>query len=96
MFERKNNFVRFHAAQSTVLMGGAFALWAVFQIITHIPILGGLLDFILGWPVSIVLGIVGIVWIILMVLAYRGSTFRIPFVAEYADLLLDRISKRNP
>src|SRR5262249_25810757 len=71
LFERKNRFVRFHAAQSLVFMGGTFAFWLIFQIITHLPFVGGLLGAILGFPVSIILGLAGLVWIFLMIMAYR-------------------------
>src|SRR5712691_3895695 len=86
-FERKNRFVRFHAAQSFVFMGGTFVFWALFQLITHIWVIGPLLGFVLGFPVSIIMGIVGIIWIFLMIMAYRGTTFRLPIVADYADAL---------
>jgi uncharacterized membrane protein len=96
LFERKNRFVRFHAAQSVVFMGGTFAVWLVFQIIFKIWVIGPLLAAILGFPLSIVMGIAGLVWIFLMIMAYRGTTFRVPIVSDYADALLNRISKRNP
>ena len=73
--EKENKFVRFHAMQSIVV----FALLFVLNIVTKA------LPFI-GWLVTSLLGITGIIlWIILMIKAYQGEYFKLPFAGEIAE-----------
>ncbi|HKM83427.1 MAG TPA: DUF4870 domain-containing protein [Candidatus Acidoferrum sp.] len=83
----KRPFVRFHAAQSIVVFGGLF----VIQI--ALTFLGGLIGGVLGhsliWPLHLALRIVAVIlWILLMIKAYRRETFRVPIAAGIADDLV--------
>jgi uncharacterized membrane protein len=95
LFERKNRFVRFHAAQSTLLFGSLTLVYAVVKLIGLIPLLGTV---ILALPLTcaswVVLGIGGLLWIFLMLMAYRGAYIKLPVVGEYADGLVTRFTRK--
>jgi len=75
LIEKESNFVRFHAMQSIVTFG---ALTIVSIIISFIPFIG----WILGWLISI-LGL--ILWIVLMVKAYQGQRYKLPWAGDFAE-----------
>ena len=75
LLERENKFVRFHAIQSIVV----FAVLSVAGIILGwIPILGGAFSAIIG-VLSFIL------WIVLMVKAYQGSRYKLPWAGDFAE-----------
>ena len=75
LIEKKNKFVRFHAMQSIVTFGILFAAQWVLPVI---PILGLLL--------SGLLSIFGVgLWVVLMVKAYQGEKFSLPWAGEIAE-----------
>jgi uncharacterized membrane protein len=75
IIEKESKFVRFHALQSILTFIGIMILFFVLGII---PVIGWLIS-IVGIPVVIVL------WIILMVRAYRGETWKLPIVGDMAE-----------
>jgi uncharacterized membrane protein len=77
VIEKENKFVRFHAAQSTVVFG---ALFIISIILGFIPIIGRL--------IALFLPIIGLVlWLYLMFMAYKGNLYRLPVLADFADKL---------
>jgi uncharacterized membrane protein len=75
VLEQKNNFVRFHAAQSIVTFG---ALFAGSILLGWIPFFGIIF--------SIVIGITGFVlWIVLMIKAYNGERYKLPWAGNIAE-----------
>ena len=75
VIEKKNNWIRFHAAQSLVLFG-SFALTAM--VLGWIPVFGRV--------VTAVLGITGfILWIVLMVKAYHGERYKVFIAGDIAE-----------
>lgn len=85
--EKENEFVRFHAMQSIVTFGGFFALAALFLVLSWIPVIGVIfwLFWVVGWLwVFIAL----VVWVVLMVRAYRGERYRLPWIGKFAERLL--------
>jgi uncharacterized membrane protein len=76
LIERENQFVRFHALQSTIVFGALCALWFVGL---SIPIIGWLISFMLIPPLSALL------WVLLIVKAYRGQRFKLPFAGDIAE-----------
>jgi uncharacterized membrane protein len=75
ILEKESKFVRFHAMQSIVVFG---ALTVVSIILSFIPFIG----WILGW----LLGVVSfILWIILMLKAYKGEKYKIPWAGNFAE-----------
>ena len=76
VLEKKDGEVRFHAYQSLATFGGLFVISAVAGVI---PLIGGLLATLVG-PVGLVL------WIVLMLKAYRGGErFKLPVVGDWAE-----------
>ncbi|MBN2831461.1 MAG: DUF4870 domain-containing protein [Candidatus Omnitrophica bacterium] len=75
ILEKENKFVRFHAMQSIVVFGSLFALSLMLQFVL-----------IVLWPLVVILNITGIVlWIVLMVKAYKGEYFKLPFAGDIAQ-----------
>jgi uncharacterized membrane protein len=82
VIEKNDQFVRFHAMQSTVLglawIVASFVLSVVFG---AIPVIGWLFGFLL----SIVMAIGGVVlWLLLMFKAYQGQEWELPWVGQFA------------
>ena len=75
LIEKKNKFVRFHALQSIIVFG---VLFLAIIIIGWIPVIG----WVIAWLIS-VLAIV--LWILLMIKAYQGEKFKLPWAGELAE-----------
>jgi uncharacterized membrane protein len=75
ILEQKNNWIRFHAAQSMVTFG---TLFIAGMILGWIPFIGAFF--------SSVIGIIGFVmWIILMIKAYNGERYKVPWAGDIAE-----------
>ncbi|HBG81227.1 TPA: hypothetical protein DDW69_00100 [candidate division CPR2 bacterium] len=71
LLEPKNDFIKFHAIQSIITFGAL-------SIFTMIPII--------GWMLSPLVGLLGLVlWILLMVKAFQGEMFKLPVVGDIAE-----------
>jgi uncharacterized membrane protein len=86
----KRPFVRFHAAQSIVVFGFLFILRLV---LVFAFVGGGYLGF---WAfhamISMILSLVTVVaWIVLMVMAYQGKEYQVPFAAGIARNLMGKV-----
>lgn len=80
LLEKDNKFVRFHALQSLATF---LVLFVGATILSLIPILGILINLVL-WPFGLVL------WIILMIKAYKGEKFKLPIVGDFAEEQLNK------
>ena len=78
VLEQKNNWVRFHAAQSIVVFG---ALFVAGMLLGWIPFVG---------PVfSVIIGILTFIfWIVLMVKAYNGEYYKVVWAGEFAERMI--------
>jgi uncharacterized membrane protein len=94
LLERKNRFVRFCAAQSTLLFGAIFIVYAILRFLTVIPLLGFLLSPIIGCATGILFVASALLWVFLIVQAYRGVKVKLPFFGDYAESLVSRFTKR--
>lgn len=75
LIEKKNKFVRFHALQSII----------VFGVLTLASIVLGWIPFI-GWLISTIISVLAIVlWIVLMIKAYQGEKFKLPWAGNLAE-----------
>ena len=74
LIEKENKFVRFHALQSIIVFGGL----GVISIVLAVTVVGLVLVPIV-WLLQLVL------WILLMVKAYQGEKFKLPFAGELAE-----------
>jgi len=95
LIERKNRFVRFHAAQSFIFFGGVSVVLAVLHFISIIPILGFFLSLPLAFATTIISILAVIVWLFMIFQAYRGVNFRLPIISGYADSLIDRFTSKK-
>jgi uncharacterized membrane protein len=75
-FEQENQFVRFHALQSTIVFGALSVAW---MIALSIPLLGWLIAFVVIPPVSAML------WLFLMYKAYQGERYKLPGVGDMVE-----------
>lgn len=75
LLEKDNRFVRFHAMQSIIVFGG----------LTVISLVIGVIPF-LGWLISSLLSILALIlWILLMIKAYQGVWYKLPWVGDLAE-----------
>jgi uncharacterized membrane protein len=74
LIEKKNKFVRFHALQSIIVFG---VLFLALIVLGWIPFIGWVIAWII-WVLAIVL------WILLMVKAYQGEKFKLPWAGNLA------------
>src|SRR5436309_8068002 len=95
LIERKNRFVRFHAAQSFIFFGIVSVLYIVIRLLGIIPLLGFLLSPVLSCATLIVLIPAALIWVFLMIQAYRGVTVSLPIVSGYAESLVTRFSPKK-
>ena len=75
LIEPENKFVRFHAIQSIVVFG---ALTIASGIFSWIPFIGAFFAWVVG-VLSIIL------WIVLMVKAYQGTRYKLPWSGNLAE-----------
>ena len=74
--ERENQYVRFHAIQSTIVFGVLSGLWYV---LAAIPFLGWAIALFVVMPVSAVL------YFVLLYKAYKGERFKVPVAGDIAE-----------
>jgi len=75
IIEKESPFVRFHAAQSTVV----FALVLVLNFLVRgLPLVGSLL-----W-IPYLVGVAAL-WVVLMIKAIQGERFKLPYVGDFAE-----------
>lgn len=85
VLEEKNEFVRFHAAQSIVVFG---TLNLISMLFGWLPGTGGIITGVAA-AFSVVF------WVVLMVKAYQGELYRLPLAGEVAEVLARRTSPKR-
>lgn len=81
LLEKENEFVRFHAMQSTVTFGAFTAVFIVLSILKWLPLIG-----VLFLVLEVLAGILAFVlWVVLMVKAYQGERYKLPRVGDFAE-----------
>jgi uncharacterized membrane protein len=75
LIEKENKFVRFHALQSIIVFG---VLFLAGFIIGWIPVIG----WVITWLISV---LALVLWIILMIKAYQGEKFKLPWAGNLAE-----------
>ena len=75
LIEKDSKFVKFHAMQSII---ASVALMIIYWIVNLIPLI--------GWAIAGLVGLIALVlWIILMIKAYRGEKFKLPVIGDLAE-----------
>ena len=83
LIEQESKFVRFHAIQSIYVFG---VLNIAGIVLGWIPFIGGVFAWII-WVIGFIL------WIVLMVKAYQGATYKLPWAGDLAEKWISRQSK---
>ncbi|MGV3532421.1 MAG: DUF4870 domain-containing protein [Chthoniobacteraceae bacterium] len=88
VLERKDRFVRFYSMQSIILGTVALLVWISVEVVDfifrHIPLIGGLLHWLL-YALNSVFSLVWIaVYLIVIVQAFRGKEWQIPYLGKLA------------
>ncbi|MDO9334472.1 MAG: DUF4870 domain-containing protein [Dehalococcoidales bacterium] len=86
LLEKENKFVRFHAIQSIVVFG-AYTVIAI--ILGFIPIIGWILGYLIG-------ALAFILWVVLMVKAYQGQKYKLPWAGDFAEKQLQPETANKP
>ena len=79
LMEKENRFVRFHAMQSIVVSG---ALMVLGFVLSTVSVLAPFLA-VLIWPIFWILTVV--LWIVLMLKAYRNEMYKLPWAGDFAE-----------
>jgi len=81
LFEKKNKFIRFHAMQSTITFGGIFLLHLIFNYLQGF-----------GFLVNSLLSLISLIlWIFLMIKAYKGEYYKLPYIGDLAEAQLKKM-----
>ena len=84
LLETENKFVRFHAIQSILVFG---VLNIALIVLGWIPFIG----MVFGW----LIGVLGFVlWVILMIRAYQGVKFKLPWSGNLAEKWAGSVDKK--
>ncbi len=90
LVEKKNEFIRYWAAQSLILGGAMFAASIALQIL--FAILGaihlGFLVLILGLVWMLVCLGMFVLWIVMLIKSFGGQKWDIPVVSQYVPMVL--------
>ncbi len=81
LIEKDNEFVKFHAMQSTITFIGFTVINIILAVLSRIPSIGIIFGLI-NWAIGI---IAIITWIVCMVKAYQGEKYKLPIVGDLAE-----------
>ncbi|WGI18116.1 DUF4870 domain-containing protein [Methanonatronarchaeum sp. AMET-Sl] len=90
VMEKDSKFVRFHAAQSTVVFGAIFVLFILLSIVSTVLAFAGLgiITFVFSLISMLVWLLAVLLWLYLMFTAYKGNETRVPGAAGLTEKLL--------
>ena len=81
LIEKEDQFVRFHAMQSIITFGAFTGMFIILSILQIIPVAG-----VIFTVLEALVGVFAfIVWILLMVKAYQGQRFKLPWAGDMAE-----------
>lgn len=87
ILEKEDKSVRFHAMQSIVVFG---VLSIAHIILDWIPFIGWYVFQPILWIIWVIM------WIVLMVKAYQGQQWKVPWAGNFAESLLKSTSDTKP
>jgi uncharacterized membrane protein len=93
LLERQHRIIRFHAAQSLILFGAVSALLVAFGALSAVSLMlsSALYELMQVFGKLLWLGAT-VVWLVLVLRAWRGEVWRVPLVAALADRVVERTS----
>jgi uncharacterized membrane protein len=93
LLERQHRTVRFHAAQSLVLFGSVSALLLALGAVSALAlVVSGPSYQVVRFLADLLWGGAAILWLLLVLRAWRGELWRVPLGAALADQVVDRTS----
>ena len=93
LLERQHRTVRFHAAQSLVLFGSVSALLVALGAVSALAlVVSGQTYQMVRFLADLLWAGAAILWLVLVLRAWRGEVWRVPLVAALADHVVDRTS----
>lgn len=93
LLERQHRTVRFHAAQSLVLFGSVSALLVALGAVSALAlVVSGQSYQLVRFLADLLWAGAAILWLVLVLRAWRGEVWRVPLVAALADHVVDRTS----
>jgi uncharacterized membrane protein len=99
LFERKNRYVRFAAAQSFLFFVPALIILGILRFLAGffggIPLIGLLFGPLFGIVATIFGILIFLVWLYLIIQTLRGKTVRLPFFGNLAQSAVDRTTRRR-
>ena len=82
--EKKSEFVRFHAMQSTVLFVGIWVLRFCFAIVPFF-----------GWLLAMAVSLLGVIlWIVMIIKAYQKEYYKLPVVGDLSEDFLKKLNSK--
>ena len=91
LLERQHRTVRFHAAQSLVLFGSVSALLVALGAVSALAlVVSGQTYQLVRFLADLLWAGAAILWLVLVLRAWRGEVWRVPLVAALADHVVDR------
>jgi uncharacterized membrane protein len=93
LLERQHRIIRFHAAQSLILFGAVSALLAALGALSAVSLMlsSAVYELMQVFGKLLWLGAT-VVWLVLVLRAWRGEVWRVPLVAALADRVVERTS----
>lgn len=85
VLEKQSPTVKYHAMQSTVTFLG---LWILQYVVDFIPFIGWLLNMFISLAMVIL-------WVILMIKAYKNEMLKLPIVSDIAENLIEKFKGSN-
>jgi uncharacterized membrane protein len=93
LLERQHRTVRFHAAQSLVLFGSVSILLVALGAVSALALVVSSQTYQMVRSLANLLWAgAAILWLVLVLRAWRGEVWRVPLVAALADHVVDRTS----
>ncbi|HVF55537.1 MAG TPA: DUF4870 domain-containing protein [Pyrinomonadaceae bacterium] len=91
LIEKDSRFVRFHAMQSILLGASYIVIFVVFTIIqTMIAFVSGVLAAIFGLIWLLLMLAFLAVWVMCLIKAYQGQTFKLPVIGNMAEGIVNK------
>jgi uncharacterized membrane protein len=83
---KRNRFVRFHSFQSIFLAVATILAVIVMRILYSLLVMIPVVGYLLAW-LSLPVALLGwlILWLVLLVKAFQGETFRLPWIGSLAE-----------
>ena len=89
--ERANDYVRFHAWQAVVGLGGLGLLASGMLVLSFVTLLLSSLIFTMMYRLAYLLALVwAVVWIVCLVKAFTGNRWMMPVAGRHAERLATR------